>query len=405
MPETHTERITPLLHRYETFVQTQLIPHELRWLQQPADTLWPELETVREKARELGLWAPHLPEKDGGQALSMIEFAVISERLAMTPFGHYVCNCQAPDIGNMELLHKHATPAQRIQFLHPLMEGKIRSCFSMTEPGFAGSNPVDMGTTAILDGNDYIINGHKWFTTAADGAAFAVVMAVSHPDAEPHRRASMFIVPTDTPGFRLVRNIPVMGEAGHGWLSHGEIRYDNCRVPAEFLLGPAGEGFRLAQERLGPGRIHHCMRWIGIAERAFQLMVERSLQRQMGDGSRLGDKQVIQHWIAESRASIDAARLLVLHTAGQLDREGGKAAKHGISMIKFHVAAVLDQVLDRAIQVHGALGLTEDTPLSFWYRHERGARIYDGPDEVHKSSLARSIFKHWTTTSPEHNHG
>jgi alkylation response protein AidB-like acyl-CoA dehydrogenase len=398
-------RITSLLRRYETFVETELIPHELRWLQQPAETLWAELETVREKAREQGLWAPHLPEKDGGQALSMIEFAVISERLAMTPFGHYVCNCQAPDIGNMELLHKHATPAQRDRFLHPLMEGKIRSCFSMTEPGFAGSNPVAMGTTAIRDGNEYIITGHKWFTTAADGAAFAVVMAVSHPDAEPHKRASMFIVPTDSPGFQLVRNIPVMGESGHGWLSHGEIRYDHCRIPADFLLGPPGEGFRLAQERLGPGRIHHCMRWIGIAERAFRLMVERSLQRQMGDGSRLGDKQVIQHWIAESRASIDAARLLVLHTAGQLDREGSKAARHGISMIKFHVAGVLDQVLDRAIQVHGALGLTEDTPLSFWYRHERGARIYDGPDEVHKSSLARSILKHWTTTSAENNHG
>ncbi len=405
MPDKHSERMTSLLRRYETFVETELIPHELRWLQQPADTLWPELEAVRKQVRDQGLWAPHLPEKDGGLGLTMMEFAVISERLAMTPFGHYVCNCQAPDIGNMELLHTHASPAQRRQFLRPLIEGKIRSCFSMTEPGFAGSNPVAMGTTAVREGDGYIINGHKWFTTAADGAAFAVVMAASHPDAEPHKRASMFIVPSDTPGFQLLRNIPVMGESGHGWLSHGEIRYHNCRIPEDYLLGPPGEGFRLAQERLGPGRIHHCMRWLGIAERAFRLMVARSVKRDMGDGSCLGDKQVIQHWIAESRASIDAARLLVLHTAEQLDREGSKAARHGISMIKFHVAAVLDQVLDRAIQVHGALGLTEDTPLSFWYRHERGARIYDGPDEVHKSSLARSILKQWSSTQKGNAHG
>lgn len=397
--------MTSLLRRYETFVETELIPHELRWLQQPADALWPELEAVRKQVRDQGLWAPYLPEKDGGLGLTMMEFAVISERLAMTPFGHYVCNCQAPDIGNVELLHTHASPAQRRQFLQPLIEGKIRSCFSMTEPGFAGSNPVAMGTTAVREGDGYIINGHKWFTTAADGAAFAVVMAVSHPDAETHKRASMFIVPSDTPGFQLLRNIPVMGESGHGWLSHGEIRYHNCRIPEDYLLGPPGEGFRLAQERLGPGRIHHCMRWLGIAERAFRLMVARSIKRDMGDGSCLGDKQVIQHWIAESRASIDAARLLVLHTAEQLDREGSKAARHGISMIKFHVAAVLDQVLDRALQVHGALGLTEDTPLSFWYRHERGARIYDGPDEVHKSSLARSILKQWSSTQKGNAHG
>lgn len=400
-----TARLASVLPGYRDFIRDELIPKEWHWLNGPVGSLWPQLDELRKKAKTLGLWAPFLPEKEGGMGLTMVEFAQVSEQMAMTPFGHYVFNCQAPDIGNMELLHAHATDRQKDEFLHPLMQGRIRSCFSMTEPDFAGSNPVAMGTTAIKEDDTYIINGHKWFTTAADGAAFAVVMAVTHPDAPPHKRASMIIVPTQTPGFKLVRNIPIMGETGAGWLSHGEIRYYDCRVPASMLLGPAGEGFRLAQERLGPGRIHHCMRWIGIAERAFRMMVERSLQREMGDGSRLSDKQVIQHWIAESRAAIDASRYLVLHTAHQLDTEGSRAAKESISMIKFHVAGMLDQVLDRSIQVHGALGLTEDTPLSFWYRHERGARIYDGPDEVHKSSLARSIFKSFNPNPENVSHG
>lgn len=400
-----TPKLVSILPRFRVFIQEELMAREKEWLKGPLNTLWPSLDDLRKKAKSLGLWAPFLPEKEGGMGLAMVEFAQVSELMAMTPFGHYVFNCQAPDIGNMELLHKHATDRQKDEYLHPLMQGSIRSCFSMTEPGYAGSNPVAMGTTAVKEDDTYIINGHKWFTTAADGAAFAVVMAVTDPDAPPHKRASMIIVPTKTPGFELVRNIPIMGESGEGWLSHGEIRYADCRVPASMLLGPAGEGFRLAQERLGPGRIHHCMRWIGIAERAFRMMVERSLERDMGDGTKLGEKQTIQHWIAESRASIDAARYLVLHTADTLDREGGRAAREQISMIKFHVAGVLDQVLDRSIQVHGALGLTEDTPLSFWYRHERGARIYDGPDEVHKSSLARSILKSYANRQDSDRHG
>ena len=263
----------------------------------------------------------------------------------------------------------------------------------MTEPDVAGSNPVILRTSAIRDGKEYVISGNKWFTTGADGALFAIVMAITDHEAGPHERASMIIVPTSTKGFNLVRNIPIMGEHGEGWISHGEIEYLNCKVPLENLLGKEGAGFSLAQERLGPGRIHHCMRWIGICERAFSLMCEYAKTRDMGDGQKLADKQTIQNWVAESRAEINAARYMVLHTAYKIDTEGVKAARADISAIKFFVADILMKVLDRAIQTHGALGITDDTLLSFWYRHERGSRIYDGPDEVHKSSLAKQILK------------
>ena len=264
----------------------------------------------------------------------------------------------------------------------------------MTEPEYAGSNPIQLGTTAVREGDHYVINGHKWFTSSADGASFAIVMAVTNPDnPSPYLRASMIIVPSDTPGFHLVRNIPVMVEAGEGHASHAEIRYENCKVPASHLLGPEGSGFVLAQERLGPGRIHHCMRWIGICERAFDMMCHRAATRQISPTRLLGQQQMVQSWIAESRAEIDAARLMVLNAAYKMQQEGQRAASQEISTIKFFVANVLGRVLDRAIQTHGALGITDDTVLSWFYRHERGARIYDGPDEAHKASLARKILK------------
>ena len=262
----------------------------------------------------------------------------------------------------------------------------------MTEPDKAGSNPVWLGTTARRDGDDYVIDGHKWFTTAADGAAFAIAMVVTEPEAAPHKRASMLIVPTETPGFTRVRNIPIMGDVGNGWASHAEVRFSDCRVPATNMLGFPGAGFLIAQARLGPGRIHHCMRWIGICERAFAMMCERAATREIGPGKRLGEKQTVQNWIAESRAEIDAARLAVLHAAWRIDAVGQKAARAEVSAIKFHVAKVMRDVLERAIQTHGALGITDDTVLSFFYRHERGAQIYDGPDEVHKSVVAREIL-------------
>ena len=390
-----SERLKEIYPQIKTFVEQELYPIEMELLHLPFHQATVILQEKRVKVKQLGLWAPYLSGQDGGLGLSMIEFAQVSELMAATPFGHYVFNCQAPDIGNIELMHKHASTALKEKFLHPLMKGEIRSCFSMTEPEYAGSNPVNMGTTAIAEGDEYIINGHKWFTTAADGAGFAIVMANTNNNASRYERASMIIVPTNTKGFHLKRNISVMGEAGEGWLSHGEIVYTNCRVPVTNLIGKEGSGFLLAQERLGPGRIHHCMRWIGICERAFQMMCKRAVEREMGDNTKLAQKQTIQNWIAESRAEINAARFMVLHAAHKMDAAGSKAAKNDISAIKFFVADILMKVLDRSIQTHGASGITDDTLLSFWYRHERGARIYDGPDEVHKASLAKSILKEY----------
>jgi alkylation response protein AidB-like acyl-CoA dehydrogenase len=263
----------------------------------------------------------------------------------------------------------------------------------MTEVDEPGSNPVMLSTTAARDGDHWVVNGHKWFSTAAEGAAVAVVMAVTEPAAAPHRRASMILVPTDTPGFEIVRNVPVMGHAGEGWQSHAEIRYADCRVPLANLLGKAGEGFAIAQERLGPGRIHHTMRWLGICRRVFDLMCRRASSRRVDGDQTLADKDVVKVWIAECAAEIRAARLLTLQTAWTIERDGWRAAREDVSAIKFLVAGVLGRVLDRALQVHGALGMTDDTPIAFFYREERAARIYDGPDEVHKLALARRILR------------
>lgn len=334
-----------------------------------------------------------MPRELGGAGLSFQEHGRLSEILGRSPLGHYLFNCQAPDAGNMEVLAQYGTPEQKERYLLPLARGEIRSCFSMTEPDRAGSNPTWLDTTATKEGDAWVIRGKKWFTTAADGATFAIVMAVTNPDAPPHLRASQILVPTATPGFRLLRNISVMGHEGDDWASHAEIAYEGCRVPLDHLLGGEGMGFLIAQDRLGPGRIHHCMRWIGICERAFELMCRRAASREVAPGKPLGTRQMVQEWIADSRAEIDAARLMVLHAAWLIDTAGLHGARDAISAIKFFAANVLQRVLDRAIQAHGALGLTDDLPLAWFYRHERAARIYDGPDEVHKSALARRILK------------
>ena len=383
-----------LLSKIREFIREEVFPLERDFLNHPFRELLPALREKRERVKALGLWAPQLPKEYGGLGLGLSEFARVSEELGATPVGHYLFNCQAPDAGNLEVLMEHATPEQRELYLWPLVRGEVRSCFSMTEPEHPGSNPTWMSTTALKDGGDYVINGHKWFTSSAEGAAFAIVMAVTDPDAgSPHQRASQIIVPLDTEGFRLVRNVSVMGEEGSDYASHAEVRYENCRVPLSNLLGREGHGFIIAQERLGPGRIHHCMRWVGICERAFDMMCEHAAHRQLSPGVLLGSRQSVQAWIAESRAEISAARLLVLHTAARIESEGQAAAREDISLIKFFVAGVLQKVLDRAIQVHGALGLTDDTPLAYWFRHERAARIYDGPDEVHKAVVARSALR------------
>lgn len=392
------ENLKNLLEQYREFVKTDLFPIDLAVVTGPFRSYLPQLESLRSKAKTLGLFAPHLSPIEGGVGLNLVQFAQVSEILGQSPIGHYVFNCNAPDIGNMELLHLFGSEDQKRIWLKPLQEGKIRSCFAMTEPEHAGSNPINMSTVAVRKGEFYRINGHKWFTTAADGAVFTIVMAVTNPEAEsPYQRASMIIVPLDNPGYKFIRNIPIMGEAGEDYMSHAEVRFEDCLVPITNLIGEEGQGFALAQERLGPGRIHHCMRWIGICERVFDLMCKRAVSRELDFGKPLADKQTIQNWIAESRAEIKASRLMVLDTAEKMQEFGAKAVREDISTIKFFVADVLMKVIDRAIQVHGALGISDDTLLSFWYRHERGARIYDGPDEVHKSALARSILKNYKT--------
>ncbi|HKQ51907.1 MAG TPA: acyl-CoA dehydrogenase family protein [Pyrinomonadaceae bacterium] len=386
--------LSELLAGLRAFLREEVFPLEREFLTRPFRDLLPRLREKRERVKALGLWAPQLPREYGGLGLGLVEFARVSEELGQTPLGHYLFNCQAPDAGNMEILLAHATPEQRELYLRPLARGEVRSCFSMTEPEHPGSNPTWMSTTAVADGDDYVINGHKWFTSAAEGAAFAIVMAVTDPANEnPYRRASQLIVPTDTKGFRLVRNVSVMGHEGSDYATHAEVRYEDCRVPRRNLLGQEGHGFKLAQERLGPGRIQHCMRWVGICERAFDLMCTRAAHRQLRPGVPLGSRQTVQEWIAESRAEISAARLLVMQTASRIEAEGAAAAREEISLIKFFVAGILQKVVDRAIQVHGALGLTDDTVLAYWFRHERAARIYDGPDEVHKAVVARGVLR------------
>ena len=393
MDFTISEKMQTILQMMDEFVVKELLPLESDYLANDFDRLLPELEKKRAQVKQMELWAPLHPPEYGGMGLSLAESALIFETLGRTPLGLYTFGCNAPDAGNIEILHEYATSEQQEQFLHPLVKGEIRSCFSMTEVDMPGSNPIMLETTALKEGDDYVINGQKWYTTSADGAAFAIVMAVTNPEAEPHRRASMIIVPTDTPGFNLVRNIPVMGHTGKGYFSHAEILYQNCRVPRENLLGEEGAGFAIAQSRLGPGRIHHCMRWIGICNRALDLMCARAASRPIAPGRVLADRDIVKTWIAESAAEIQAARLMVLHAAWSIDQVGAKAARREISLIKFVVANTMQRVLDRALQVHGGLGMTDDTIIAYFYRHERAARIYDGADEVHKLSAARQILK------------
>lgn len=391
MPATEVDA---LLATARTFVQEVLVPLESQLLHGTWAHSEPLLAGVRAEARARGLWAPFLPRALGGLDMPLDAYARLSEVLGWTPYGHYACNCQAPDVGNMELLLQFGTNQQQATYLEPLARGEIRSCFAMTEPEHAGSNPVWMSTTAVRDGDELVITGHKWFTSSADGASFAVVMAVTEPDApHKHARASQILVPLPAPGYTLVRNIAVMGESGGGWSSHAEVRFDGVRVPVTNILGAPGRGFALAQERLGPGRIHHCMRWIGICERAFDLMCRRAASRELAPGDVLANKQQVQFWIADSRIEIHAARLMVMDAATRMAREGQEAAREEIAYIKVFVANTLQRVLDRAIQAHGALGMTDDTPLAWWYRHERAARIYDGADEVHRSVIARRALK------------
>jgi alkylation response protein AidB-like acyl-CoA dehydrogenase len=387
------ENLQGILAQIRELMVHEVFPLERTLLSRPFSELVPELQAIRQKVKSLGLWAPQIPRPLGGLGLNCTEYALVGEELGKSPLGHYVVNGQAPDAGNMEILREFGTDAQHERWLKPLARGEVRSCFAMTEPEHAGSNPVWMSTTAVRDGEDYVLNGRKWFASAADGASFAIVMAVTDIHAEAYRRASLIVVPTATVGFERVRNIPCMGHTGDDWASHAELVFDQCRVPRENLLGEEGTGFAMAQARLGPGRIQHTMRWIGICRRALEMMCSRAATRQLAPGDPLGSRQTVQNWIAESRAAIDAARLLVLHAAWTIDTQGIAAAREAISLIKFHVAGVMQEVVDRAIQTHGALGISDDTVLSWFYRQERAARIYDGPDEVHKVVVAKRLLK------------
>lgn len=383
-----------LVGRVREFVDRRLVPLEPALLESGIAPLLPEIRALREEVQQSGLWGPSYPRELGGLGLDLVAHGLVSEALGRCPLGHYVFGCNAPDSGNAELLHLYGSDDQKRRWLEPLARGLIRSCFGMTEAANSGANPLMLATSARLEDDQWVINGDKWFTTGADGSALCIVMAVTDPEAPIHQRASMLLVPTDTPGYRLVRNTPVMGHAGTDLFSHGELRFEDCRVPSSNLLGARGEGFRLAQARLGPGRIHHCMRWLGVCQRALELMARRAALREISpEGRRLADSDIVRAWMAESAAEIKASRLMVLQAAWKIVHAGARAARDDISIIKFYVAGVMQRVLDRALQVHGGLGMTDYTVLAWFYREERAARIYDGPDEVHKLSVAKRLLK------------
>ncbi len=347
------------------------------------------IEELRGRAKAEGLWAPHLPPEAGGTGRGFLAYAHLNEEIGRSIWAQLVFNCQAPDAGNGEILHLFGTDDQKERFLRPLVEGTARSFFSMTEPEVSGADPTGLETTGVPEGDEWVIDGHKWFSSGAEGAGFGIVMAVTDPDAEPHRRTSQILVPADTPGI-TVEAVPVSGHRGRGWSTHCEVWYRGVRVPAGNLLGGRGEGFRIAQKRLGPGRIHHVMRWLGQMQRAFELMCRYALEREAFGGP-LAEKQTVQNWIADSAAEIQACRLMTLDAAHKIDQ--GSEARVEISLIKFYAARVLNEVIDRAVQVHGGLGLTDRTPLAAMLAIARGGRIYDGPDEVHRMVVSRRILR------------
>jgi acyl-CoA dehydrogenase len=350
---------------------------------------------LQEQVRAQGLWAAHLDPDLGGQGFGQVKLGLMHEILGSSPIAPLAFGNAAPDSGNSEILALAGTPEQKERYLYPLLAGDLKSAFSMTEPDTAGSDPTLLECSAVRDGEHWVINGHKWFSSNGSIADFLIVMAVSDPGARPHQRASMFIVDADAPGVRIVRDVATMEHPDDSfgrYGNHAEIVYENVRIPADALLGAQGAGFLIAQQRLYPGRIHHCMRWLGVARRAFDMLCERALYRH-AHGSTLSQHQTVQNWIADSEAEMQAARLMTLHAAWKMDTEGVLAARRDIALIKFFGAGVLHDVVDRALQVHGALGYSTDLPLEAMYRYARAARIYDGPDEVHRASVARQVLR------------
>jgi len=393
-----SDRVAALLDRVRDFMEEHVDPVEREAMaatdrEVRPGVAYPEIVVdLRERARAEGLWNLFLPDERFGPGLTNWEYGMLCERMGRSGIAPTVFNCAAPDTGNAEILAEHGTEEQKERWLQPLLDGEIRSCFSMTEPNTSGSDPTQLVSRAELDGDEWVINGHKWFTSGYNGASVAIAMVVTDPDAAAHKRASMIVVPIDTPGFTGVRPVPVMGhDEGPG---HWEVLYEDCRVPAESVLGERGAGFAIAQDRLGPGRIHHCMRAIGTCERAIEMMCRRANERETR-GSKLAEFQFVQDFVAKSRMETDQARLLTLLAAWRMDSEGKKAARREISMIKVVAANVVMDVLDRAIQVHGALGMSDDTPLAGMWRFSRMLKVADGPDEVHKMVIARRELNHW----------
>jgi acyl-CoA dehydrogenase len=374
---------------YREFMERHVIPNE-HLLDREDDEARQLMVSLQERARASGLWAPHVPPEAGGTGDGFLSYACVNEEIGRSWWAQLVFGCQAPDAGNAEILHHFGTAAQKEAFLAPLVAGRARSFFSMTEPDVAGSDPTLLRTRAVLDEDEWVIDGQKWFSSGADGADFGIVFAISDPDADTYRRGTMIIVPADTPGVVIEKPTVVLGHAGSGWNTHCEVRYQGVRVPVANTLGERGDAFRLAQKRLGHGRIHHVMRWLGQMQRAFDLMCSYALEREAFGGP-LAEKQTVQNWIADSAAEIQACRLLTIDAARKIDE--GSEARVEVSLLKFHAARALNEVIDRAIQVHGARGLTDATPLAQMAMHARAGRIYDGPDEVHRMVVARRILK------------
>ncbi len=384
--------VTEVRERIRNFMQNEVTPTEARLREGKDVRAWrPALTSLREKARAEGIWAPHMPAEWGGLGLGPVAMAFVSAECGRTQFGAYILNCHAPDEGNMHTLLHSGTPEQKERYLRPLVNGECRSCFSMTEPDVAGSDPTALQTTAVEVDDGWVINGRKWFTSGARGARFAIVIACTDPDANPPQaRNSAFFVECDNPGFHIIRDIETM--AGRG--NHCEIEYRDCKVAKDALFGGRGQGHRLGQVRLGPARLAHCMRWIGNAETALDMLVDRALKRELHGGV-LADKQLIQLKMSESALELYQCKLMVLHSAYLIEK--GLPFRNEVSMTKHHVANTLWRVIDRAIQGHGALGYSTDTELETMMKHARSARLVDGADEVHLSQIARHVIECFQT--------
>jgi acyl-CoA dehydrogenase len=388
-------KVDALRAQLTAFMEERVLPAESAYSQQVRDGAPfghpPVMEELKAQARKRGLWNLFLPNRQWGAGLTNLEYAPLAEITGWTPFiAPEAINCSAPDTGNMELLAEFGTAEQQQEWLVPLLEGEIRSCFSMTEPDVASSDANNIDTRIKRDGDHYVISGRKWWSSGAmsERCKVAILMGVSATDGDRHRRHSMIIVPLDAPGVHIRRSTTVFGydDGPHG--GHAEILYDGVRLPAGNLLGEEGAGFAMAQARLGPGRIHHCMRLVGMAERALHLMCQR-VESRVAFGRTLADQGVIQDWMAEARVQIEQVRLLVLKTAWLMDTVGNKGARVEISAIKVAAPRLAVWVLDRAIQAHGGGGVSQDFPLASMYAYARILQIADGPDEVHKLSLAR----------------